>query len=204
MNTKKTVPKFILICVAVLIGLVVFIAGIGLFKKEKPYEPVTIYVGIAVPEMDLDYLINNSSLIVIGMADKIYPGRWTTPNGKQPNDGEFSEFTIVTDTNFQVAQVLKGDLNDANIRIRKFGGQAGQDSVIISAEEIYELDQSYLLFLLEDIGRTSDIEPGHYIAKGGAQGVYKINKDRVIPLFESLDQEWNLDELIAYIEVSLQ
>lgn len=203
MDSKKSVTFISFLAATTLIGLVVYYRS-WLPKTKETKEPITFYIGISVEEMDLDDLIRDSERIVIGTVDEVYPGRWSTPNGESPSRATAMDFIIISDVNFHVAQALKGNVDEVDIRIREFGGQAGQDSVIISASEHYDLGQKYLLFLIEDTGPTADIEPGHFIATGSAQGVYKIKEDRVTPFHGSVDKSWNLDELIKYIESAIK
>ena len=203
MDSKRPVTFIFLLVAISLIGLVVYYERWSP-KTNEAKEPITFYIGILVEEMDLDDLIRDSERIVIGTVDVVYPGRWSTPNGESPSYATAMDFIIISDVNFHIAQTLKGNVDEVDIRIREFGGQAGQDSVIISASENYDLSQKYLLFLIEDTGPTADIEPGHFIATGGAQGVYKIKEDRATPFHGSVDQSWKLDELIKYIESTIK
>lgn len=70
----------------------------------------------------------------------------------------------------------------------------------ISAEVSLDVDQSYLLFLIEDtLGTTAEINQGHYIVLGSIQGVYKLDGDKAV----SYRDEWPLEDLIAYIQKAL-
>ncbi len=202
MNSKRFISFIFLFSVIALVFWGFYQVQIS--RKEDTKEPITLYMGISVAQMDLDELIKDSELIVIGRVDEVYPGRWSTPNGKSPSRDAALDFIIITDVNFQIEQVLKGKIIETNIRVREFGGQAGQDALIISAGEHYDLGQNYVLFLIEDTGLTADIEPGHFISLGGAQGVYKIESDRATPFHGSADQSLSIEELIRYIEAAIK
>lgn len=183
-----------------------FIVGISIlfvipFIKTNKREAITITSYASVVEMSLDDLIAKADLIVVGDFVKIRPSRWNTANGRLPDNATIEivsqeHLRIFTDSDFQVDQYLKGDVQIPVVRIRTFGGQVGDDSMIVSGEPVYEIRKTYLLFLYYNTGATADIDPGSYY---GSSTFYEISDGKAI----SVKDEWVLEELIAYIEKSL-
>lgn len=167
-------------------------------------EPITIVYHASYERLLIDELITESDLIVIGNLKTIHAGRWNTSDGKRP-EGDLAQGIkpgnhIFTDMDFDVAQLLKGDTQQKNVRIRSLGGIVEGDRMVAD-KIIPDMDKTYLLFL--DLGRagsTNNIVTGHYwITGGGFQGMYEIVGDKAI----SKVDEWDINELIAYIQKSL-
>jgi len=76
------------------------------------------------------------------------------------------------------------------------GGQVGEDRMIFSGSPTYEFGKTYLLFLFLETGPTAKVVPGAYY---GTSSPYQIIDGKAI----SIDDEWLLEDLIAYIEKSL-
>lgn len=191
--------KKIVIAISIIAGISILFAI--LFIKNNKREAITITSYASVVEWSLDDLIGIADLIVIGDFVNFHPSRWSTANGKLPDNATIElvsqqRLSIFTDSNFQVAQYLKGDAQNPVVRIRTFGGQVGKDSMIVSGEPIYKTDQTYLLFLYYNTGATADIDPGSYY---GSSTLYEITDGKAI----SVKDEWILEELIAYIQNSL-
>ncbi|MCQ3937482.1 MAG: hypothetical protein DPW18_10605 [Chloroflexi bacterium] len=181
------------------------ILSVTFFLQEKKNEsvPITIVTRNSYVRMSLDDLISEADLIVAGNVDTIYGSRWNSSDGKKPGGDAVQRLTpddiIFTDIDFHAAQLLKGDIQQKTVRIRFLGGKV--DNVqMMTDEAILEVNKTYLLFLdLDTRGLTADIVPGHYRITGGRfQGVYEIKDDRAI----SENDEWSLNELIAYIQNS--
>lgn len=192
------INKKILTTLFVVIGLAILL--IILFKTDKKREPIAITAYSSMEELTLDELITKADLIVVGQAKTVYPSRWNTTNGKLPDDVTTKNLStkniIFTDLNFLVSQNIKGEFEES-VLIRTFGGQVDQDIMIISPTESLETGQIYLLFLSRDnTGLTAGIDPGHYLVLGSIQGVYKVSDGKAI----SFRDEWQLEELIAYIQ----
>jgi hypothetical protein len=191
-----------------LAGVLLTVVGVlfAIFSRSeniRTREPITIEGFASIAEVSLDGLISETDLIVIGKVDSNIPSRWNTADGKLPKSviaaNISSKYTIFTDQLFPPNRIIKGG-HTGLIRIRHFGGQVDEDIMTISAEVSLDVDQSYLLFLIEDtLGTTAEINQGHYIVLGAIQGVYKIDGDKAI----SYRDEWLLEELIAYIQNSL-
>lgn len=193
MNKKK------LILIATFAGILALVGGY--FWGNNKREPITITSYASFVEMSLDDLIAKADVIVIGEFITIHRSRWNTPDGNLPSNATIESVSqkhlvIFTDANFQVAQYLKGDVQSPVIRIRTFGGQVGADSMIVSSEPTYVIGQAYLLFLFHNTGTTANIDPGSFY---GTDSPYEIRDGKAI----SSDNEWVLEDLIAYIQNSL-
>lgn len=192
----------------ILIAIVSFVSLASLFyvltPKDDGRESIIITSSASYIEMDLDYLIKNSDLIVTGSVDIINPSRWNTLDGKLPRETTVHTITpdkvIFTDVIFRIDQTIKGQSGENTIRIRSLGGIVGQDQMTVSGVASLEMGKTYLLFLEPDTGSTADIDPGHYFVRGGLQGVYQVLDGKAI----SIRDEWLLEDLIAYIQNALQ
>jgi len=167
-------------------------------------EPITIVYHASYERLLLDDLIIRSDLIVIGNLKTIHASRWNTPDGNRPEgdpaQGIKPGNLIFTDMDFNATQLIKGDTQQKKARIRSLGGIVDGD-LMVADKIIPEMGKTYLLFLnLNKRGSTANIIPGHYwITGGGWQGLYEIIDGRAI----SKVDEWNLDELIVYIQNKL-
>ena len=196
---EEKVNKKIVVVIAVFAGISVLFANS--FIKNNRREAITITFYASEAEMSLDELIGKADLIVVGEFLTIDSSRWSTANGKLPDNAAIElvsqqRLRIFNDSNFQVTQHLKGDVQNPIVRIRTFGGQVGEDSMIVSGQPIYKTDQTYLLFLFYNTGTTANIDPGSYY---GTSAPYEITDGKAI----SVKDEWVLEDLIAYIQKSL-
>lgn len=194
--------KTILIIISVVVVALVLL-NVVLSNKNKR-APITITSHVSSVRMSLDDLISQADLIVIGEFASFHPGRWSTPNGKLPENATLESVSrqhlvIFTDVDFRADQFLKADRNNPVLRVRIFGGRAGQDSMIISSEPTITVGKTYLLFLSQDTGSTANIDPGDFLVLGGIQGTYEIIGNEAI----SVDDKWVLEDLIAYIQNTL-
>jgi hypothetical protein len=193
--------KKILTSIVVLAGLTVFVYL--LFVKDDKKKPIIIISNASYIGMTLDDLITEADLIVVGNPDTISPSRWNTSDGKLPREVTVHTITpdmvIFTDVNFKVDQIIKGKSEKNIIRIRSLGGSVGEDQMVVSGVASLEIGKTYLLFLGQDIGPTANIDPGYYLVRGGLQGLYEVFDGKAI----SITNEWQIDELIAYIQKSL-
>jgi hypothetical protein len=183
---------------------VLVLSNVVLINKNER-APITITSYVSVARMSLDDLISQADLIVIGEFTSFRPGRWSTPNGELPESATLESVSrqhlvIFTDVDFHADQFLKADRNSPILRVRIFGGQAGQDSMIISSEPTITAGKTYLLFLYQDTGSTASIDPGDFLILGGIQGTYEIMGNEAI----SADDKWVLEDLVIYIQNALQ
>jgi hypothetical protein len=176
----------------------------GLISIEKnKAEPIVITQNASLRELSLDDLIDESELIIVGETKTVLLSKWKAPNGKAPKNITPHQIldqriSIFTDSLLSVTQVIKGEYTDPLIRIRSFVGEIEHVSWVNSSEPIYEKGQIYLLFLVKDNGPTQIVDPGDYISVNAIDGVYKIIDGRAI----SINDEWVLEDLIAYIQNS--
>jgi hypothetical protein len=98
-----------------------------------------------------------------------------------------------------IDQILKGSYKEPIVRVRTFIGETEQIHWKNSSEPIYEKGKIYLLFLHQDTGPTQIVDPGDYISVNSKTAVYEISDGKAI----SVDDEWQLQDLIAYIQKSL-
>ncbi|MBI3150630.1 MAG: hypothetical protein HYZ21_00710 [Chloroflexi bacterium] len=199
MNKKTLFSSYLIL------GLAALLVGCLSSTQVIPREPI-IFSGESgsIPEMDIDTLILESNLVVIGKFDSIPPSQWNTPDGTLPEDTTAQTvwdqgLFIYTEQVFQPREILKPDPQEREILVRSFGGQVGEDIMETSnLDVIYAAEQEYLLFLSYYPDRVEDDTPGYYIASGSIQGVYKIVDDVAV----SYRDDWPLSELVAYIQQS--
>ncbi len=194
------IRKLAIFAAVVLVG-----AAIMAYVLRKPSEqraPIQIIANPQWVQMNLDELIAKADKIVVGQAISKGSSQWNTPDGQLPPGTTVqtisTQLTIFTETEFRVDEALKGAIQPAELRIRTFGGQVGQDSVLVQGEPVLELNQGYLLFLIRDAGRTANFHPDHYLILG-SRNVYKLSNDNAI----SAADQWALADLIHYIQHSL-
>ncbi len=152
-------------------------------------EPITIVSHGSLELLTLEELIAGSTQIVLGRVITIYPARWNTPDGILPPDVTAEtaplELVIFADTELAIERAFKGGLEDT-VRVRTFGGQVGQDRMIVDSQPSLDLGQAYVLFLVQDAGTTGAIGPDHYLVLGAVQGAYKIVGDRASSIADEL------------------
>jgi len=204
---KKKLPAVIL-AVVLIISVLSFLSitqNISLFKNSEEETPFTYRMSSAIIKMNVDYLINHADLIVIGKITNAYPNQWSTSNGKLPSMTNrptlSAHLTIISDKNFQIDQIIKGDSGNTSIRIRIYGGTVGNYRVIAELEPTLMIGEEYLLFLKPNTGSTKDIFPGNFQILGVSQGAYLI-KDGKAKQVNGTD-EWALNDLMVYIQKSL-
>ena len=190
--------KFVFITVITVLGL----ATLFLTLSSNEKKPITIRSDALLISFDIDALIKEADLIVIGEIKTILPSRWNGPNGSDPKNASPDEIArahgLFTDSLISIKQTLKGDIVRP-VRVRSFIGETDTVRWENESEPVYVLGKTYLLFLTQDTGATAKVDPGDYVSVGAYQGVYEIVDGRAI----SADDEWVLEDLIAYIEQSL-
>ncbi|HET6598068.1 MAG TPA: hypothetical protein VFG81_20775 [Anaerolineales bacterium] len=191
--------KFIFITLITVLGL----ATLFLTLSSNEKKTITLRSDALLISFDIDALIKEADLIVIGEIKTILPSRWNGPNGRSdPKNASPDEIArahgLFTDSLISIKQTLKGDIVKP-IRVRSFIGETDTLRWENKSEPVYVLGKTYLLFLAQDTGATAKVEPGDYVSVGAYQGVYEIVDGRAI----SADDEWVLEDLIAYIEQSL-
>lgn len=200
---RKRILATLFLVIASILLLMFLVSGNRVPEKAK-IEPLTITVHGSLEEKTIDNLIEESELIVIGKVDTILPSKWKVPNGKIPDVLTVSvildnNMSIVTDHLISVVQVLKGNYKESVVRVRAFAGEIDQVRFVSSSEPSYKLGQTYVLFLIEDHGPTQIVDPGDFIPVNAIDAVYEIVNGHA----RSIDDEWLLEDLVAYIEKSL-
>lgn len=165
-------------------------------------EPIVIQINVLVEEMSLNDLIHRADWIGVGELHSVDESRWNTSDGKLPekitNINFDTRYIIYSDQILTPIQNLKGSWNDP-IRIRYFGGQVGQDRMMLSSERALEFQKTYLLFLVRDATWSHPNDIDHFIVLGSSQGIYEISGEKAV----STRDEWLLEDLIVYIEKTL-
>ncbi|HET6598070.1 MAG TPA: hypothetical protein VFG81_20785 [Anaerolineales bacterium] len=192
--------KTYLIILLLTLAVILFVMR---FTENQKKEPVIFTQNDSIENLTIDQKIEQAELIVIGRARTILPSRWLAPKGEEtrnPSPEEvFRSGGLFTDTLITIDQILKGSFDQPIVRVRSYIGEIEQVRWVNSSEPSFERGQIYLLFLLKDIGLTKNVDPGDYVSVNSNTAVYKIVDGRAI----SADDEWVLEDLIAYIEQSL-
>jgi hypothetical protein len=171
--------------------------------KEGKEEPLEFSANSLLEELTIDDLIDRAELIIIGQVKTNLSSRWKSHNEKDTKNATPQEILeaedLFTDSLISISQTLKGNSTKPVIRVRTFIGETEQVRWVNSSEPNYDVGRIYLLFLHQDNGPTQVVDPGNYIAVNAIDGVYEIVDGKAI----SGDDEWVLEELIAYIQTSL-
>ena len=121
-----------------LAGLAAVIAVIGLSVQSSQQvavqrTPIHIVTSAALLRKDVPQLAKEAKLIIIGTVSSTDPSRWNTPDGQLPPNTTAEtlapDLVIFHDVELTIDTVIKGDKQDT-IKVRVFGGQVGQDTVI--------------------------------------------------------------------------
>jgi len=188
-----------LLCALVLITLNLFVS------KNLKKEPIIITEHGLLEKKTINDFIADAELILIGTVNTVFSSRWDTTYGDIPPEWTLEDIYeadagIFTDTSISIDQLLKGNFENPTIRIRSFHGEVGNVQWISDVEPVFINERSYVLFLVQDDGPTASIEPGDYISVNAADAVYIISNGMAI----SPNDEWILEDLIAYIQNALQ
>lgn len=193
--------KAIITLSVVIIGLV--IADSSLSTKYSESEQIVISVESLVEELTIDDKIARAELIVLGNVKSNLPSKWKYENEKEIKNAVpqevFDAEGLFTDSIIQISQAFKGDRKEPIIRVRSFIGEIDQIRWENSSEPLFEKGETYILFLQKDTGPTAKVDPGNFISINSVNAVYKVVGGRAI----SADEEWLLEDLIAYIKKSL-
>jgi hypothetical protein len=157
----------------------------------------------SMEELSFTDLSKRASVVILGTVTTVHPSRWNTPDG-QLSPGTTAQTIpvdaiIYTDVELRVDRVIKGS-PDANVRVRTFGGQVGQDQMIVSTAPKFEAGKQYVLFLESDTGSTASLEPGHYAILGLVQGTFTVEGTRATSQFGGT--EMTLDALSTQVQQS--
>lgn len=191
--------KNIFIAIIAILGLAILFP----ILISNNQAPVILGSDALLMKFSVDDMIQEAELIVIGEVVTTLPSRWNGPNGNDPKGASWEEVAhargLFTDSLISINQILKGDIVKPVVRVRSFIGETEKVHWVSESEPSYVIKKTYLLFLAKDTGATAKVDAGDYVAVGAIQGVYEIVDGKAI----SADDEWVLDELIAYIQNSL-
>ena len=188
----------------VLLTFIVLVATLFVFtlKQDRPHETITFTVYSSLRELSINDKIKEAELIIIGRVNATLPSNWKKQNEKdleKATPQEIFEGGLFTDSIILINKILKGDYKEASIRVRSYIGETEQVRLINSSEPLYEKGKVYLMFLGKDTGPTSVVASGDYISINSNTAIYEIVDNKAI----SADDEWILEELIAYIQKTL-
>jgi hypothetical protein len=172
-------------------------------KQNERKELLTFTESSSLRELSIDDKIKEAELVVIGEVKGALPSKWKGSNEKDVKNANpqeiFNAEGLFTDSTISITKILKGDSKDSLISVRSFIGETDQIRWVNVSEPSFKDGRMYLLFLERDIGPTSKVSPGDYVSVNSNTAVYEIIDGKAI----SADDEWVLDELIAYIQNSL-
>jgi hypothetical protein len=193
--------KFVLI-VGFLLGIVLVVNV--LMSQPTEQEPVTIMEYAAIRKLTIDEKIKRAQLILIGKVNTKNPAKWINHYKKDTKYVSFEEISksghgLFTDNLVLVNQVIKGIFDERIVRVRTFGGETDHVHWIYSSQPELIKGRRYLFFLQPELGPMEGVDPGAFISVNSNTAVYEIIGDRAI----SADDEWNLEELLAYIQNKL-
>ena len=191
--------KNIFIAIIAVIGSAMLFAVVALNKNTS----ITLGSDALLLKYSTDDLIKRAELIVIGEAVTTLPSRWNGPDGIDLENASPEEVArahgLFTDSLISINQILKGNIVKPVVRVRSFLGETEKVRWVNESEPSFVIRRTYLLFLAKDTGATARVDPGDYVSLGAYQGVYEIVDGKAI----SANDEWVLEDLIAYIQNSL-
>jgi len=188
-------------------SLVVAIIGLAILfnlgsKYNKP-APVTLGADGLYPQMSIDDKIKDAEIILIGQVRTNLPSRWNAPDGNDSKNASPEEVShahgLFTDSIISMQRIVKGEVVTPVVRVRSFSGQIETVIWVNKSEPSFVKNRDYLLFLIRDTGATAGIDPGDYVSVTANMAVYEIVDGKAI----SADDEWVLEDLIAYIQNAL-
>jgi len=172
-------------------------------KKQPFKEPVIFTEEASLRRLSIDDKIREAEIIVIGEVNTTLPAKWKFDNVKDAKSATPQEVLdaggLFTDYLVSIDQILKGSYKEPKIRVRAFMGETNQVRWENSSQPVYIKGQVYLLFLRQDYGPTNFVDPGDYISVNADTAIYKINNGQAV----SADDQWVLEDLIAYINSKL-
>lgn len=160
-------------------------------RTPRPSDPY--YRGVAVDGWpSLPYSLREASLIVLARVRRIFPARWTTPDGNRPANPHDGQRTIFTPVLVEVERYLKGH-GGAQLYLWVNGGKIGQDEVFYSGTFYPPPEGEQVVLFLRELSQASvrvdgaalyyAIDDYRVTAEGRA-----VNRSQEIPLQQLLDQ----------------
>lgn len=159
-------------------------------------DPYTVVMMAAPRKPRTEFSTKESTIIVEGHVTKLLPPRWTTSDGKGPDNPQTADFTslIYTPVEIQVDRYLKGELRLEQVIVFAQGGKIGADWVQWEGDDLFTFHggDDVVLFLaanpqLPRLGSTSLLEiREHYTIKDG-QAVNSIRKVPLQQLLQEID-----------------
>lgn len=199
-NTMRKNTSIVLLIFGIVLFLTIFF--INPSKSEPLNEPLVITEYGSHRQLSIDEKIAEAEVIVIGDVKTVLPSRWDSINGKRPevitSKSIFEDdLSIFTDTLFLIQDVLKGDIKEKDVlRVRSFSGEIDDVKWEDRSQPSFKDKQIFLLFLKQNKGPTSNIDPGAYMSINGISAVYSVSGG----IATSIDDTWSLIELTIYIQ----
>jgi hypothetical protein len=198
---SKMKSKYVIL--AMLVVLAVSFVSIYLIKESRNFDPVVVHAGSLFEELSIDEKIARAELIVLGEVVSNLPSKWKYENDKRARYASpqeiFDAEGLFTDSLIRTDRIIKGEFTDSLIRVRSFIGETSRLVWKNYGEPLYIKRKNYLLFLQRDTGLSTKVDPGNYISISGIYAIYEITDGKAV----SVDDEWDLEELLAYIQNKL-
>lgn len=165
---------------------------LGLPPTPRPSDPyqLTIYGHRTV---DTRRSMREATVVAIGTVTQVHPARWTTPDGRRPENphAPTNLETIYTPVRVEVERYLKGERSESQLLIFALGGVVGKDSVEarVSDVNVFQEGQRVIVFLvdknlkLDGVPLWSIVE--RYTLTDDGQAVNSLHS---LPLTELLDE----------------
>jgi hypothetical protein len=130
-------------------------------RVPNPTDPYNLYItGERVTDIDL--VVRQSSLIVLGTIVEVQPPRWTTKDGERPENPWNRQYGIFTPVIVRIDQSVKGGVSETYVSLWGCGGVIGVDSEICENESSngvgansFQVGQRVVVFLTS--GGTLDV-----------------------------------------------
>lgn len=179
------------------------LAVLYIFSSDRSVsaEPLVFRESASLEMLSIDDKIDRAEIIIIGRVEAVLPAQWGRGNEKDIQDAtsqEIFEEGMFTDAVISIDQILKGEVDSETVRVRSFIGETEDYKWVDSSQPVFEMGKSFLLFIKEDMGPTSIVDPGYYVSVNSGTAVYEIDDG----MARSLSDEWDIEELIAYIQNS--
>ncbi len=159
--------------------------------NPKPSDPYHVIID-AYPGPSPRIATQLSAAVISGTVKRIGAPRWTTPDGKRPENPHAANntYTIYRPVSIAVDKYLKGEQTSAEILIQATGGTVGQDTVKWSGDLYTFREDEQVIIFLDRVTQTVDGSPlwqvsDHYtIANGVAAD--EIRHQSVQELFNDI------------------
>lgn len=162
-----------------------------------PDEPLyLIMTGIRHPDTRIS--VNESTAIITGRVEEVFPARWSTPDGRRPADVRANNYqeAIYTPIRIRVEQSFLQYVPGEDVIVYALGGIIDRDQMVYTSDDLFSfrLGEQVIVFI-EDVGRKIDGNPLLQVRER-----YSISPEGLA--YNSLRQ-LPLQELVQEIQASL-